>query len=118
ERREGTTVGEVVAALALRAQKEILLQQAAEDARVDLDGWAQPPAVVAMIPAGVAASYLAIPVRLEKPDTLITAVRDPLDFELIDNLKFMTGHEIRTVAADESSLFRALERLYPEKDLR
>src|SRR5204862_7241284 len=65
ERREGTSVGEVVADLAMRAQKDLLLQQAGDSVSVDLDGWAPVPPVVALIPAGVAAGYLAIPIRLD-----------------------------------------------------
>ncbi|HVY60601.1 MAG TPA: ATPase, T2SS/T4P/T4SS family, partial [Planctomycetota bacterium] len=117
ERREATTVGEVVADLAMRAQTDLLLQQAGDAVAIDLDGWAPVPPVVALVPSGVAASYLAIPVRLEGA-ALVMAVRDPLDFELIDNLKYVTGKEIRTVGADQNALFRALERFYPEKDLR
>jgi len=48
---------------------------------------APPAPVLALVPAGLAASYLAIPVRLDRDGALVVAVRDPLDFELQATLR-------------------------------
>lgn len=122
ERSEGTPIGEVVAAFALNAQKETLLSALGDAPGVDLDAIEPPRAAIELIPPGVAASYLAIPIALEpagpgEPPSAaraVIAVRDPLDFDLVEQLKLITGRDVRTVAASEDALFRALERFYPE----
>jgi type IV pilus assembly protein PilB len=113
----GVPSGEVIAALVLAGEKEKQYGDAEAIETVDLDGLEVAPEVVQMVPAGLAASYLVVPVRLDD-ERLVVAVRDPLDYELIDNLKFLVGREVRTVAAPEDALLRALERLFPDEDLR
>jgi type IV pilus assembly protein PilB len=116
ERREGIAVGEAVHDLALRAQKDLVLAQAGDAAAIDLDSVAPAPEAIALVPASLASSSLAVPVRLEG-DALLVAVADPLDFALIDELARTTGRVVRTVGTDRNALFRALERCYAEKDL-
>jgi type II secretory ATPase GspE/PulE/Tfp pilus assembly ATPase PilB-like protein len=121
ERREGTPVGEVIAELALNAQKERLLSAAGAAPPLELDRETPPREVLELLEAGDAASQLAIPLALEpvpsgRPEEkrVVVAVRDPLDFEQIDSLKLLLGRDVRAVGAAEDALFRALERLYPE----
>jgi type II secretory ATPase GspE/PulE/Tfp pilus assembly ATPase PilB-like protein len=131
ERREGTPVGEVIARLALAAQKEALLAALGAAADVDLDKIAPPREALDRVPASVAASYLAIPLALEPAgrepaapgqaasgeQRLAVAVRDPLDFDELDRLELAIGLDTRALRASEDALFRALERLYPERDV-
>ncbi|RME74877.1 MAG: hypothetical protein D6776_04350, partial [Planctomycetota bacterium] len=116
ERETGRPSGEVLGELVLAAEKERLYTAGRVDS-VDLDRLPVAQEALERFPAAVAASYLAVPVALEG-ERLVVAVPDPLDFELIDQLKFLTGREIRAVAAPEDALLRALERLFPDEALQ
>lgn len=125
ERDEGTPVGEVIAGLALNAQKELLLSAASDVPPLDLDATTPGKEALELLGPGEAASQLAIPLALEPmpggrdgESRAVVAVRDPLDFEQIDSLKLLLGRDVRAVAAAEDALFRALEQLYPEMGLR
>ncbi len=121
ERTEGTPVGQAVAALVERAQKDLLLatceRSRGPERGFDLDHMPLSPEILETLPPSVAAQYLAIPVGLEG-DTLVVALRDPLDFEAIDSLKFVLGREVKAIPASEDALFRTLERAYPGEDAR
>ncbi|GIW70913.1 MAG: hypothetical protein KatS3mg102_0455 [Planctomycetota bacterium] len=113
----GTPSGEVIASLVLAAEKEKQYALPGGVEAVELDRLTVEEEARRLVPAGLAASYLVVPVRLEG-ERLVVAMRDPLDYELIDNLKFVIGREIKAVAAPEDALLRALERLFPDEELR
>ncbi len=46
---------------------------------------------------------------------IITALADPYDIDLIDDLKFLTGQEVRPQFATENSIFRAIEKTFKGK---
>jgi len=116
ERRDGTAIGEAVHDLVLRSQKDLVMAQAGEAATIDLDGASPTEDALALLPGALASATLAAPVRVED-GALVVALADPLDFALVDELAKSVGREIRTLGTDRNALFRALERLYAEKDL-
>lgn len=59
-----------------------------------------------------ARKYLVIPLEEEGDDTLVCAMIDPFDLELIFNLKRNTGKEIKPVVAPKNEIVRILTEFY------
>jgi len=74
-----------------------------------------PPQILRLVPADLAVKYNAIPVY-KHGRTLSMAMSDPTDMHAIDDLKFITGFEIKPMVATESSLAAALEEFYQSQD--
>ena len=70
--------------------------------------------VIASIDTNTARSYGVIPVALED-DTLHLAMRNPLDYQTVESLRFILGKNIMPVAVDPDMFDSALERYYPEE---
>ena len=73
---------------------------------------AVPQEVRSLIPRTVSVSRQVLPLRLED-EVLVVAVADPAAFDLIDELRFVTGHPIRPMVAGIEALRRAIDRAYP-----
>ncbi|MFH1312820.1 MAG: type IV-A pilus assembly ATPase PilB [Candidatus Eisenbacteria bacterium] len=74
-----------------------------------------PQAVIRLVPAEVASKYTVVPVQ-KHGRTLALAMADPTDMCAIDDLKFITGLEIKPMVATEISLASAIEQHYTAKD--
>lgn len=72
--------------------------------------------VLALLDAGQARRYQAIPIRREGR-VLVMAMSDPRDLARIEELEFLTGSYVRPMAADPSDIGRAIERHYPVSQL-
>ncbi len=59
-----------------------------------------------------ARKYLVVPLTLENDDTLVCAMVDPFDLELLFNLKRNTGKEIKPVVAPKNEIVRLLTEFY------
>ncbi len=113
--RAGGLLGEVLLAMGAVDGDQlatVLGVQAGLDA-VDLDALHVTPAVVARLDGPTAALYRAIPVR-EEGDTLVVALADPLNVNLLDDLAFVVGSEVTALIAGDSAVDRALQRYYPD----
>jgi type IV pilus assembly protein PilB len=78
---------------------------------VNLDTVEIDPAVVRMIPAEVANKFQVIPIaRVGRQMTV--AMANPSNFFAIDDIKFITGHEVRVLVAIEAQLKRAIDKHY------
>ncbi len=74
--------------------------------------------VIEKIPLSVALNYRTVPLRLEK-DKLIIGFSDPLNVDLLDNLRFILGTDIEGVIVEEKQLEEAFLNYYgklPEKE--
>ncbi|MFN3201015.1 MAG: hypothetical protein ACE366_21625 [Bradymonadia bacterium] len=81
-----------------------------------LGGMASIPSEVQdLIPRSVAISRQVLPLRMED-EVLVVAIADPSSFDLVDELRFVTGHPIRPMVAGIEELRLAIDRLYPEDD--
>jgi type IV pilus assembly protein PilB len=74
-----------------------------------------PASVLKLIPADVAAKFKVVPVYRDGR-TLALAMADPTDMYAINDLKFISGMEIKPVVATESSLTAAIEMYYHAHD--
>jgi len=69
------------------------------------------PSVIKLIPADVALKYMVVPLS-RVGSTLTVASGDPSNVFAMDDIKFMTGFNVKPVVASETSLTRALEKHY------
>ena len=69
------------------------------------------PELLVLIPKEMAEGYMVMPLEL-KDRRLQVAMADPLDWDTIRSLSFMTGLHISVAVADEASIRRAIESYY------
>ncbi len=65
---------------------------------IDLDKSSVPPNAVNLIPDDLMRKYLILPLGMES-GRLRVAIHDPLDFEMLEVLRFRLNKDIRTVLA-------------------
>ncbi|HEY7426081.1 MAG TPA: TIGR02996 domain-containing protein [Gemmataceae bacterium] len=82
---------------------------------VDLDGFEVPPAVLAFVPESVARENELLPIGFHGR-TLVLAVRNPLDTELSEKMRFILNRTIKAIATPERQIGRAIRRHYGEPD--
>jgi len=75
--------------------------------KVDLD-----KETVALIEPGSARSYGVVPVTYDG-SSLTVAVKNPLDYKVVDELRFVLGKDVVVVVADEDQIDAAIEKYYP-----
>ncbi len=72
-----------------------------------------PDRLLKLVPRDFARERLVLPVFLDgRSGVLEVAMADPADMELLDELRFRTGHEIRPLVAMASEVAEAVERFY------
>ena len=69
------------------------------------------PYAVSLVPEATARRYQAMPLHLED-DVLVVAMKDPRHVFALDDLRLVTGKEIRPAVATEDTLARLLNRFY------
>ena len=78
---------------------------------VDLGGILVKPEIIDLIPRDKAYRYKAIPVTMND-EVLVVAISDPLDFDTLDNLRFLLKREIETVCSTPDQIKQALVKYY------
>ena len=78
---------------------------------MDLSGILVKPEIIDLIPRDKAVRYKAIPLTLND-DVLVMAISDPLDFDTLDNLRFLLKREIETVCSTPEGIKQALIKYY------
>lgn len=72
-----------------------------------------PTHVLRMIPADLAITRQILPLSVnDETGILDIALSDPADQDLLDELRFRTGHELRPMVAMSSEITLAIERFY------
>ncbi len=69
------------------------------------------PAVLKLIPAEIAHKYMIIPLS-RSGSTLTVAMANPSDIFAIDDVRFMTGYNIKPMVAPETSIQNAVNKYY------
>ncbi len=67
------------------------------------------------ISASTAKFYSIVPIKVEAGGVVI-AVSDPLNMKLVDDLRFVTGLNIKMVVAKEDAIKKAIDRYYGEEE--
>ncbi|PIW68232.1 MAG: hypothetical protein COW10_03670, partial [Candidatus Omnitrophica bacterium CG12_big_fil_rev_8_21_14_0_65_42_8] len=72
-------------------------------------------AAINKVSASMARFYNIMPIKIER-DSVVVAGRDFSNMKLIDDLRFMSGLNIRMVAAKEGDIKEAIERYYGKEE--
>ncbi len=78
---------------------------------VDLNDYSIDASVVSRIPEALARRYQALPVRFENEE-LVVVMSDPSNVFAMDDIRAITGSNIRTVVATSEQIADAIERFY------
>jgi type IV pilus assembly protein PilB len=76
---------------------------------VDLPAFDVDPTAVALLPLDLARRHNVLPIRIQD-DELVVAMADPANIFAIDDLRIVTGYDVRPVVAVESDLVAAIDR--------
>jgi len=108
-KRTNTRVGNVLVRLGYAGEHEIADALASQYGlpSVVLSKTALNPQVVRRIPESFARRYMVVPVSIEGP-VMNVAMLDPLNVFAIDELKKMTGLQIRPLVTTESEILKAI----------
>ena len=79
---------------------------------VDLSEASVDTSAVSMIPESTARRHNCIPIRFDEDQKLVVAMADPANVVAIDDIRAMTGKEIRTVVATKTDVQSAINRHY------
>jgi type IV pilus assembly protein PilB len=93
------------------AQLLAVLQEEYRLPVVDPSSFEIPPEVIDVLPAVLANKYHIIPVSLNRT-SLTLAMADPSNLVAINEVKFLTGLDVRAAIAGPVSIERAIERYY------
>jgi type IV pilus assembly protein PilB len=83
---------------------------------VDLGKEALRPELSSTIPEPVAKRYQAVPLRQEGK-ALTVAMDNPLDYEAIQDISFLSGCTVKPVLAARSAIKEALEKIYVKQEI-
>jgi uncharacterized protein (TIGR02996 family) len=79
--------------------------------QVDLDGFEPSQWIVELVPESVARENVGLPIGV-RGRTLVIAVREPLEADVLKKLQFILNRDIELVAADGEQVMEAINRLY------
>ena len=72
-------------------------------------------ALVQLIPRGFCERQWVVPLKLEGR-RLLLAVADPMDMGLVDDVKFVSGFDVRTVMADVAAIKDKIDEIYGNEE--
>lgn len=75
-----------------------------------------PKEVISMVPQDMAESYLLIPVKVIEKQ-LVVAMSNPLDFYVLDDLRFITQMNIFVTIAPQGDIISAINKFYPRRSI-
>jgi type IV pilus assembly protein PilB len=78
---------------------------------IDLRDREIPPAVVKLIPSGLARLHRALPIEMNR-NTLRVALADPLDLRVAEDLRFALGKDIDVVVAPSDQIEERIKHYY------
>ena len=78
---------------------------------VDLSQILVRPEIVDLLPRDKAYRYKAVPISLND-DVLVVAISDPLNFDTLDNLRFLLKRDVETVCATPEQISQSLVKYY------
>jgi type IV pilus assembly protein PilB len=117
QKSEGGRIGSILIKLGFVNEEDVAqcLGQKYGIPYIDLNTQTIDASVTRLIPPTIAQKHLVIPVS--KTGTALTmAMADPTNVFAVDDVKFMTGLNVRLMIATESSVRRAIERYYDSSE--
>jgi type IV pilus assembly protein PilB len=117
QKANGGRLGAALVALGHLSEAQItalVARQYGLPAIEDLDSFAVPPAVLALVPREHALKHCVLPLSRNGAH-LQVAMPDPTNIFAVDPIQFRTGLKVTPVVAAESAIARAVLRLYGEE---
>jgi type IV pilus assembly protein PilB len=117
QKSEGGRIGSILIKLGFVNEEDVAqcLGQKYGIPYIDLDTQTIDAPVTRLILPTIAQKHLVIPVS-KTGTTLTMAMADPTNVFAVDDVKFMTGLNVRLMIATESSVRRAIERYYDSSE--
>ena len=113
QKEKGGKLGDVLVARGYLsdADKAIVLGKQFGLEVIDLDTYTIDPMAVDLLPRSVARKHQVLP--LSRDGNIVrVAITDPLDFEALDNLRFILNSEIQPLIATPEAVRRSIDRFY------
>ncbi len=79
---------------------------------IQLDRYQANADAIKLIPKNTAERLKLIPLQLDEDGTLLITMADPLDLYAQDEIKLLTGHNIRIATSGKDDITRNLQRIY------
>ena len=79
---------------------------------VQLDRYQVQAEAIKLIPKNVAERLSVVPLEIEEDGTLVVTMADPLDLPSQDEIKMLTGHNLRVTISGRDDIKRNLHRIY------
>ncbi len=118
QREKGGVLGKILVELGHVTEDEMLFALAAQVGMevVNLDDLEIPTAVLEKVNAATASVYRIVPVSFEN-DILTVAMADPLNVNILDDLRFMLPElTIEGAVSTEDQITRSIEKYYKDQD--
>ena len=111
--QDDTTVVPALIALGFLTQEDVTkaLAAASNMEFVELANILVKPEIIDLIPRDKAYRYKAVPITMND-DVLVVAISDPLDFDTVDNLRFLLKREIELVCSTPDQIKQSLIKYY------
>lgn len=113
QKEKGGKLSQILIDLGFVKQEELLitLSQDLNIPLINLSKYNADPTVIEIIPREIARHYHILPLSKMGP-TITIAVADPLNIFAIDDIKSLTGFDVRLVLTDSDSINTAIEQHY------
>jgi len=113
QKEKGGKLSQIFIDLGFVKQEELLitLSQDLNIPLINLNKYNADPTVIEIIPKEIARHYHILPLSKIGP-TITIAVADPLNIFAIDDIKSLTGFDVRLVLTDSDSIDAAIEQHY------
>ena len=110
----GSPLGRVLVDLGYASQKAVLAVVAKQVGIPHVDFSERKPDAnaVAVVPRDLAERYLLMPVEVDEDGLLTVAMADPQNVLALDDLRIITGYEIRPAIATREEIVSAIEQYY------
>jgi type IV pilus assembly protein PilB len=113
QKEKGGTLSQILIDLGFVKQKEMLLalSQDLNIPLINLNKYIIDPSIIELIPKETSRYYQILPLSKIGP-TITIAVSDPLNIFAIDDIKSLTGFDVRIVLSEPNSINSAIESYY------
>jgi type IV pilus assembly protein PilB len=110
----GSPLGRVLVDLGYASQGAILSVMAAQIGiqYIDFNERKPDPAAIAVVPRDLAERYTLMPVVVTEDNELIVAMADPQNVLALDDLRIITGYEIKPAISTKDDIIAAIEEYY------
>ncbi|MFH1857578.1 MAG: ATPase, T2SS/T4P/T4SS family [Candidatus Omnitrophota bacterium] len=113
QKTKGGFIGQVLVRLGIAKEEEILpvLSEQLGLPYLVVAALDVPSAVIEKVPAKFASHYKLLPIAFEE-NVLSLAVTDPLNVQMIDDLRILLGCEVKPILAGENDILEAVRKYY------